>query len=140
MAKIEDAEIRSNREFISELLVTARVEHPEFQDRLVLEIDHIPEQPKDKFKFKPLSNFLHIFPEESERPWQVASEWRKSVGLHDLDLPPVVRMHEGMTDEPNMLFSPSTALRMGFKEHGLDAPINDDNSSIYHTGSSNHSS
>ncbi|OJA08264.1 hypothetical protein AZE42_02067 [Rhizopogon vesiculosus] len=129
-------------QFISQLWVTARAEHPEFQDCLVLEIDHVPEKPTDKFKFSPVSNYLHIFPEASERPWQVASEWRQSVGLHGPGLPPVVRMHEGdeIMEKPNLLFSPSTALRMAFTGHGLDARINDNASSIYHTGSSTQSS
>ncbi|OAX42706.1 hypothetical protein K503DRAFT_862837 [Rhizopogon vinicolor AM-OR11-026] len=142
LAKIEDSEIHSNQEFISQLWVTARAEHPEFQDRLVLEIDHVPEKPTDKFKFNPVSNYLHIFPEASERPWQVASEWRQSVGLHGPGLPAVVRIHEGdeIMEKPNLLFSPSTALRMAFTGHGLDARINDNASSIYHTGSSAQSS
>lgn len=138
LAKIEDAEIQSHREFISQLSVTAQAEYPEFQDRLVLEIDPVAEAPTDKFKFKPVSNYLHIFPEASERPWQVASKWRQSTGLHSLSLPPVIRIHEGyeITNRPNLLFSPSTALRMAFKEHGLDAIVNDNASSVYYTGSS----
>ncbi|KAG2076501.1 hypothetical protein BDR04DRAFT_1148962 [Suillus decipiens] len=138
LAKIEDAEIQSHREFISQLLVTAQTEHPEFQDRLVLEIDPVAEGPTDKFKFKPVSNYLHIFPEASERQWKVASKWCRSTRLHSLCLPPVMRIHEGYerTDQPNLLFSPSTALRMAFKEHGLDVVVNDGASSVYYTGSS----
>jgi len=89
-----------------------------------------------------VSNYLHIFPEASERPWLVASEWRQSVGLQGLGLPPVVRMNEGdeITDRPNLLFSPSTALRMAFKEHGLDARANDNAPNIDPTGSTHESS
>ncbi|KAG2038960.1 hypothetical protein BDR03DRAFT_953235 [Suillus americanus] len=138
LAKIEDAEIQSHQEFISQLSVTAQAEHPEFQDRLVLEIDPVAEGPTDKFKFNPVSNYLHIFPDASERPWKVAGKWRQSTGLYSLCLPPVMRIHEGyeITDQPNLLFSPSTALRMAFKEHGLDAFVNDGASSVYYSGSS----
>lgn len=118
--------------------MTAQAEHPEFQDRLVLEIDPVAEGPTDKFKFNPVSNYLHIFPEVSERPWEVASKWRQSTGLYSLYFPPVIRIHEGyeITDQPNLLFSPSTALRMAFKEHELDTRVNDSASSVYYTGSS----
>jgi hypothetical protein len=122
--------------------VTARAEHPEYQDLLVLEFDPVPEGPADKFKFIPVSNYLYIFPDGSERPWKAASEWRQSAGLPGVGLPPVVRMHEGdeISDGPNLLFSPSTALRMAFKKHGLDSEANDNASSICHTGSSHKSS
>ena len=137
MAKIEDAEINAHQEIISQQLVTAQGEHLEFQDRLVLQIIFDAEKLLDKFQFKPVSDYLHIFPEASERPWQVASEWRQSVGLHGPLLPPVIQTYDRFRDdEPSFLFSPSTALRMAFKKHGLDARVNDSAPSVCRTESS----